>query len=537
MRPRVQKEKFSLSADDIDRLSEWVGNALAQVGGDRQTRLRTRLTVEQILLRMQEHLGQDVEAAVTLDARFRRIHRPRLYVEMPGEPFNPLGNLDGEMGEWDRTIRAATGLVPLYDYAYGKNIIKLIIPHHGLNSVLLICCSIMMGLVVGVFGAAVIPSLWLQVIANLILVPTYDMWIRMLNALSGPVVFLTVVSTMINTQGIVRRGGNSVLVIVRYFMLSIVDVVFAVACVVIARPLGNVSAEVDGKLFFAIIDAIPKIVPSNVVEPFVDSNTVQLLFLAFILGYVLIRLGEQALRLKGVLREANMVGLRLAGWMSRLVPIFVGAFLCLELWRGEVVVLAGIWKPLLVAVLISSVLLAIVIVNMAYRTHTSPIVIAKRMAPSFITAIRTGSLDESYPQSSACCTKSFGIEESYTQEALPQGLVLYMPISAVGTIVFTLYAARIQQTEVGLLWFLLAIIMVVVVFVATPPVPGANLLAYVVLFETLGIPEDVLLDAMTFDIVFGIFAGAANQALLQLEMVYQAGRFGFLDREGFCRRS
>jgi hypothetical protein len=71
--------------------------------------------------------------------------------------------------------------------------------------------------------------------------------------------------------------------------------------------------------------------------------------------------------------------------------------------------------------------------------------------------------------------------------------------------------------------------MAVVVFVATPPVPGANLLAYVVLFTALGIPEDALLDAMTFDIVFGIFAGAANQAMLQLEMVYQAARFGLID--------
>ena len=71
--------------------------------------------------------------------------------------------------------------------------------------------------------------------------------------------------------------------------------------------------------------------------------------------------------------------------------------------------------------------------------------------------------------------------------------------------------------------------MAVVVFVATPPVPGANLLAYVVLFATLGIPSEALMDAMIFDIIFGILAGAANQAMLQLELITSADHFGLLD--------
>jgi hypothetical protein len=36
---------------------------------------------------------------------------------------------------------------------------------------------------------------------------------------------------------------------------------------------------------------------------------------------------------------------------------------------------------------------------------------------------------------------------------------------------------------------------------------------------------------MIFDIVFGIFAGAANQTMLQLEMLLQASRVGLLNRE------
>lgn len=531
MRSSVQKETFLLQDEGIDELSEWIGQKLKGAAVDKQGRLRARLFAEEVLLRMQSHLDKNTEVSVTLDMRLKHTCRPRLTFEMVGDPYNPLGGLEGDMGDWDSTLRAAIGLTPLYGYEYGRNVIKFHVPHSGLNSVLLIVFSILIGLLLGIFGAWVIPDSMRQVFANGLLTPTYDMWVRLLNALSGPVVFLTVITTMINTQGIIRRGGNSALVIVRYFVISILDVLVAVLCIVRFRTIGRMPSVINIELLHTFGGSISKIIPSNVFDPFIESNTVQLLFLAFVLGYVLIRMGGQAHALKEVIRESNMLGLRLAGWMSKLVPIFVGAFLCLELWRGQTVLLKGLWRPLLVAVAISLGILSVFIIGLARRTHVSVIEITKKLLPPFITALRTGSLDESYAESLTCCTHALGVDAAYAKEALPQGLVLYMPISAVGTAVFTLFAAYVFNLQVDLLWYVLVIVMVVVVFVATPPVPGANLLAYVVLFSTLGVSEDVLLDAMTFDIVFGIFAGAANQALLHIEMYYQAARFGLLDKD------
>ena len=104
-----------------------------------------------------------------------------------------------------------------------------------------------------------------------------------------------------------------------------------------------------------------------------------------------------------------------------------------------------------------------------------------------------------------------------------------MPVSAIGTLFFTMYAAKVYNVDVDLFWIVIAIIFAVVLFVATPPVPGANLLAYVVFFNWLGIPGKALMDAMIFDIVFGILAGAGNQLLLQIEMILQAKKIGILN--------
>lgn len=47
----------------------------------------------------------------------------------------------------------------------------------------------------------------------------------------------------------------------------------------------------------------------------------------------------------------------------------------------------------------------------------------------------------------------------------------------------------------------------------------------------LGIASQTLIDAMVFDIVFGIFAAAANLSMLQLDLVIQSGFIGLLDKD------
>ena len=104
-----------------------------------------------------------------------------------------------------------------------------------------------------------------------------------------------------------------------------------------------------------------------------------------------------------------------------------------------------------------------------------------------------------------------------------------MPVSSVGVLVFTLFACAVYGIQPDPVTLIGAVVFSVVLFVATPPVPGANLLAYIVLFSWLGIPETALIDALIFDIIFGLLASAGNLAMLQIETVLQAKRIGLLD--------
>lgn len=524
----IRRRDGVLGNADIDCFSAWLEETASEAGMDPKDILRIRLLMEDLLLSMQGHFGESKDVLVTFELRFGH---PRLRIETKGEPYNPLTEQNACLGEWESILGATIGIPTQYSYSNGTNVLRLLIPPMHINPVLRLAMFVLIGASLGLVGNMVLPHAMDGTIAAVLLQPLYGMWIRLLNAISGPIVFLTVTTTMLGMRQVDAKGGDSKRGIVRYFVLSIMAVTIATIVASAVHPLEQSELQVDSDLAKTLIDSVFSVVPSNIFDPFVESNTSQLLFLAFALGYLLTKLGNGAETLRKCVVEANAMGLRTAGWVSRLVPFFVAVFIFLEIASNQMGVLADIWRPLTLSLAMSVTGMLIALAVMAMRMGVSPLLLATKLKGPFLVALRTGSLDRAFDEMLDSDVRLLGIDRGYSQEAAPQGLVLYMPVSAIGTIAFTIYVAQVFGVQSTVVWYVTAAIMAVVVFVATPPVPGANLLAYVVLFSTLGIPSGALIDAMIFDVMFGIFAGAANQAMLQLEMMLQADHLGLLDRE------
>ena len=146
--------------------------------------------------------------------------------------------------------------------------------------------------------------------------------------------------------------------------------------------------------------------------------------------------------------------------------------------------------------------------------------------------LKKGALDFSSVDDLAnSCESMLGVDGNFGKAVLPQGLVLCMPTSAIGICVFVLFAAQAQGIHIDQMWLLSAMTLAVILAVATPPLIGANLLAFVVAFSYLGIADSAFLDVMVFDILFGAICIAIDQCILQLETALQANRMGLLNVE------
>ena len=525
MRLKSKTECFPLSAEGIDACAAWLASTLPAAGLDHRNALRVRLLAEELLLRMQEHLEPQTLVTVSIDVL---LGRAALRLELEGKAFNPLSETAQELGEWNSSLLAAVGLRPRYSFSGEKNTLRLPLPQKHMNPVLKMLLFFLVGIGAGLLGLWLLPQTVRETYSAAALEPTFDLWTRILNAASGPIIFFMALTTILNTRAITRQGGSSVHVIVRYLVITFLMVAAALVC---ASPVFSVSQMRETAPHASWYEALTATIPGNLVEPLLKSDTPQLLLLAFALGATLIAAGDHAKTLRRCVREINIVGSLVSRNLSQTIPFVAGLFLCLEIWTQRVKLLIGFWKPLALSFGVSVLLLVLSVLWFAFRMKLRVLSVPKKLVSTFLTTLRGAPLDESMEAAERACTRQLGVDSKYAKVCLPQGTVLFMPISAIGTLIFTMYLLNTFQIHLNLAWQIITVLLVEILFVATPPVPGANLLAFSALFSWIGIPGDAILDAMLFDILFGFFASAANLTLLQMETVQQAERLGLLNSE------
>ncbi|MBR3403385.1 MAG: cation:dicarboxylase symporter family transporter [Parasporobacterium sp.] len=527
MRSKNEQRTFLLNGTGIDECSEFLMRILETNHVERQNRIRIRLSMEELLLRYRDRFGEGKKFRVLF---YHRINSPNLQIELEGDIYNPLNTQETELEDWNESMLSSLGIIPQYYYTQNRNILRLTLPSQRMNPVLRVVFAIAIAVAAGVLLRLLLPTEEGYVYLNGIFTPIYDLWNRILNLISGPVIFLMVITTVLGMGRLSGKGTSGRWVIARYFLITAGIAAFTVAISSLISRVTVFPQQMDLDTVSEVMEEFFQIVPSNLITPFVDADTPQLILLAFILGGMLNLIRDRVPNLVKFFKQLNSVGMLAADWSSWLVPIFTCILLSLRIGTGQIGLLVGLWKPLALALVLLALVLAAAIIFTALTKHVSVGVLLRKMGKPFLTTLKNGSLNASYGQTEISCVRKMGMNRDFTEVSLSHGLVLYMPASILGALVFTVQAAALYRVRVTWLWYVMAVLLVAVLMEAAPPVPGVSLLVYIVVFYMLGIPDDVLIPAMVFDIIFGIFATASNQMMLQIEMIHQADKVGLINR-------
>lgn len=525
-------EKYILNGEAIDGMAAHTEEFLYSIGMDRANVLGIRLSIEEALLRWYDHFrakGEEPEIEFFAGKKF---FRPVIDIELKGESIDPLSNTDDDTdtGDWVETVMANIGLSPRYSYQNGRNLLHLRLNRPRRNPGLWLFMGIVIGLMVGLLGKAFMSPASFQRISMSFFGPVQNVFLRLLTATAGPVIFFTVLTAIcgIGSAAMMNKSGKRL--IARFLASStLITVVFSLVGALILRPEFSHSSlrSTLSAMFSAFLD----FVPGDVISPFQNTDSPQLIMLAIIIGNALLILGSQGSRLVKIANQANSVGLLVADWISRIIPFFVAVLLAFRILDGTYVKFLGIWKPILLFHVFALAMLAVLLYIKAKRYGTSLGKMWEKIKPSFLIALRNASVDAAFGENRYCCESKLGIGRKLTDFGLPLGLVIYMPVSTISLMASTLFAVKCYNLTISTQWILLAIILVVALQAASPPVSGVDSLAYVAIFSRLGIPSEALIMAIICDIIFCFLSSAANQTMLQLELIDEANRLNILDKE------
>ena len=520
--------KYELNNASIDKVSLRVQKFLSSLKEEKSSIQRARLSVEEVLLRWADHFPAHTIFRLEMGKHW---NRPYIILKLPGEECDPMSGRGDEPSLWTADLISVLGLTPVYKYINGCNVVQFPVKKPQRNPGITLLLYTLIGAFLGIAFDLAFPIDLQLLITNTVLTPLQDAFIRMLNAVSAPVMFLSVLTAVCGVGSTAVSGRIGKHLVTRFLFYS---TMLTIVTMFLSQPFFRVpggEAALTQREVSGVLDFFLDVIPGDILSPFIQGDFTQLIIVALILGNAFLIAGPKAQALSSLVDEAYTVGLLVAEWIGDLSPGFVALLIILGIQKDTIHMLLGIWKPILLVSLFAMLALFLKMLRASLLFRVPVRTLCLKMKESFILSLRTFSIETPYSASQECCEKKLGISSQLTSYSLPIGLICFMPVSTFASTILTLYAAECYDVPVSFVWMIMALFLAVTLGAAGPPTAGIGILTYTVMFSKLGIPTQALTLVLAGDILMGFVIYPVNQALLQLELVFEADKLDVLNHK------
>lgn len=515
--------EYDLNSVTIEEISTHVQEYLNKLGEEPRNIQRNRLMIEELLLRIRDASDTTMRIRVMIGRHFGR---HVFQISYKGAAFDPT-----EASQEDNPILETIGLTPIWGYRKQINTVSQTISGKAKRGRLFkILLAIVMASLLGYLGTF-LPDTFRTTVDESFLSPLTNCFLGLLATFSGIMIALTITSGVLgvgDTSTLSRIGKN---VILRFFLISFVTSIVALLA---AYPFFELATGGSGEgptlQLKEITGVFFNILPTNPIDPFLKGNSLQIIVIGLFVGVGLLALGERTKTVRDFVQEGASLSQWLTSSVCSMVPVFVFVALLHQIWSGNIRVLLSVWRPLLIIIGISVVWMVILFMFTSIRLKCSPPRFLKKILPVFVIGITTGSSMTVFATGMDICEDKLGIDSSYVKFSYPMGNVMYMQGTVAYLTILSLFFAETYHLEVNLMWFVMTVLSATLLAIAVPPIPGAALMLFTILFSQLGIPMEALVMATAMDIVCDFFDTGVNVFLLVLEVVSGARSMKRIDR-------
>ncbi len=520
--------KYFLNAKDIDEASNEAESYLRNQNVAIKDIMRIRLGVEDILLRYQEHFNENTEFVLRFTKFLGSI---KAIISVKGDVFDPYSGADddNETNAFMRRAMYYMGNTPIWKYAHGSNTVSF----YALKKTLPSWASILIAIVLAViFGVALnfVPQNISSFICEEIIAPLMDCFMNIIKSVSSPMICLAVIWGMYSMGdttlfGLIGKKFTRRLLI--YFNIL---VAFAGAVSLALFPLRFGTGQ-QNFTFKQIYSMILGILPPDIVTPFANGNTLQVFFIGMVIGLALLVAGDRSKTISSAIEELSGLVQMIMGFIGRLVPYFVFGSMLNLVVLSDFKQLSSSYMFVIANLLVGIINAIVMIIITSVKLKISPKLVCRKIAPATIIAFSTDSSSAALAEIITSCTDRCGINRGFTNFGAPLSQVTFKSGTAMLYIISAFYVASIYGVEISVSWCITALIVCVILGVATPPVTGGTAVAFSVLFTQMNLPVKYLAIILTIGTLIDFFSTALNVLNVQCQMLLSANSFKYIDRE------
>lgn len=526
-RQNTSKMSFPLTNEGIDAASIHINTLLQEIMGRREA-LRIRLAAEDVLNLWMNTLGSTADLFTVVYCI--RPGQRSIRVSVTGPSVNP--NTDFEENELDaagNVILESLGLSPMYRYIKGVNQVDFQVPGKKVNQLSWVALAGMLAIILGLLTTSLSWNTQ-RFLTEQLVMPTLKILLGLLTGVAMPMIFLSICTGILGIGNVAALGRIGKKFLLRFLGLTFIVSTLSVAGVGWMFPLSG-DGETEAVGFQAIYNLVLKMIPTNLVSPFLDGNALQLIILGMSCGVALLILGERAGGLSDVIRQAeDMVSLLMRG-INRLIPLFVFLTFYGLTVTSDASKLGGAVKILILVVVLCLLLALVFTIVVCVRCHVSMGTLLRKTLPVFLVAFSTASSAASFPLRLEICEKHLGIAGQAARFSVSLAQTLFKPTGCIIYSVSALCVAAAYDLPITPLWLVLLVLVSAVLTIATPPVAGGTNMAYSALFLQLGIPAEGMVLVLAAEPILDFLLTAVNSHTQVMLIVLTADNLKLLDRE------
>ena len=521
------QEEYLLDNKGINDISKSIGKWAEDMKLDLKTALRTRLTAEELLMRISNHYGEKQTGTLYTGKRFGM---PYIRFRYHGDPFNPMDTSSDPLSVWGNQLLANMGQSPAWSYSSGQNELMFRFTASGPSFELLLLLSLTGAIAFGLCGS-ILPAAVVKNLSDFVLRPLSDIFLGLLNTFAGLLIFLSVVNGTLGIGNAAEFGRIGKKMIPRFLALTAIGNAVALLMSRFVFALQSGETAGGGEIGESLLKIVLNCVPTNPVKPFYDGNSLQIVFLAMMISVVMLSVGERSANLRAVLSDSNVVIMDTIRVVCRLLPLYVFTSMTLQFWETGIDKLLMLWKPITATTVICLLFFIVKVLYTSVRLHVRTGTLIRKILAPMIVGFSTASSSSAFSIGAETCEKKLGISGQLTKIGVPIGCILYSQSAAIMFTIIACYFSESYGISVDAAWLITTWLLTTILACATPPVSGGPLACIGVMFTQLGIPGEAMALAATLGVILDFVCTGFMLGMVQIELVLQSDHLGMLDKE------
>ena len=550
------RQKFDATEIGVSEACSFVEQVLSGYKLEKKSITRTELALEESALKLiaAKNAGNTFEVTIK-----KRIFQYTVELECSGEEIEFYDkdfiagkvNYNAENTHTEEAIRniVINVLGKFLNYSHKRDFNRVIIEVQKVERSLLVLTvwGLIFAIIAGLILKNFAPESIQTMLCTNLFTPFTTIFMNALKLMVVPVVFFSII-TSISQFGDVSEFGKIGGKIIGFFIVStIISAIIAIFTFNIISP-GEYGSYAQSSLTsldesiknnvevtrnsVSVVNTIVNIVPNNIVKPYSNSDILQIIFIASLLGISINLIGDYSIILKKFLEACNQLFMKTTTLIIQLIPLAVFSSIT------ELIVKTNINALLSLIGFVSCVLTALVIIYLLYLfliwflTRLNPIIFLKKFSPVMLKAFSLGSSSAVIPDNLDSC-KKMGVSEKISSFSIPLGSTINMNGTCIYMVIAVLFLGKLCGMTFDMSNYLTIVFSSLMLSVGCPAIPGASLVCMAVLLLQFGIPAESITIIMGIDSIGNMFRTMFNVTGDAVCSVIVAKQENLLDEEAY----